>query len=69
MEKVTKNDIVVQSNYEPIALSTADAAKLIGVPVLTIRRLCNDGRLKYVEVGHGWYINRKELLRFFGEDV
>ena len=53
---------------ERIVLTTAEAAELTGISVLTIRRLCRTGKLKYVEAGHGWLVNRASLMHFLGED-
>lgn len=54
---------------DKIVLTTAEAAEVAGISVLTIRRLCRTGKLKYIEVGRGWVINRKELMKFLGEET
>ena len=46
---------------ERIVMTTAEAAELTGVSVLTIRRLCRTGKLKYVKAGHGWLVNRASV--------
>lgn len=53
---------------ERIVMTTAEAAELTGVSVLTIRRLCRTGKLKYVKAGHGCLVNRASLMHFLGED-
>lgn len=53
---------------ERIVMTTAEAAELTDVSVLTIRRLCRTGKLKYVKAGHGWLVNRASLMHFLGED-
>lgn len=53
---------------ERIVLTTAEAARLTGVSAVTIRKMCKAGKVKYVEAGKGWLINRASLLHFLGED-
>lgn len=44
-------------------LTTAQAAKLIGVAPSRIRRLILDGRLKAEKPGHDWLIKPADLAR------
>ena len=41
------------------------AAQLYGLSPYYIRRLCKDGKIRYVNAGRGWLVNLDSLARYF----
>lgn len=43
------------------------AAELYGLSPAYIRRLCRQGKIRYVVAGHRWLVNLDSLARYFEE--
>ena len=41
------------------------AARLYGLSPYYIRRLCKEGKIRYVNAGRGWLVNLDSLARYF----
>ena len=41
------------------------AAELYGLSPYYIRRLCKEGKVRYVNAGHRWLVNLDSLARYF----
>ena len=41
------------------------AAQLYGLSPYYIRRLCKEGKIRYVNAGRGWLVNLDSLARYF----
>ena len=47
--------------------TVAKAAKIYGLSPAYIRRLCRQGKIRYVVAGHRWLVNLDSLARYFNE--
>lgn len=47
--------------------SVAKAAEIYGLSPAYIRRLCRQGKIRYVVAGHRWLVNLDSLARYFEE--
>jgi excisionase family DNA binding protein len=54
----------VNEEPERLAVSMAEAAKMLGLHIQTIRTLCLNGELRASRVGKRWIIEVDELHRF-----
>lgn len=45
----------------------AKAAEIYGLSPAYIRRLCRQGKIRYVVAGHRWLVNLDSLARYFNE--
>lgn len=54
----------VQSISEPLLVSLADAAHLLGVAIYSIRRMTRRGELPYRVIGNRWLIPTQALKNF-----
>ncbi|OUN46763.1 hypothetical protein B5G20_07375 [Collinsella sp. An7] len=50
----------------PLLLDSDQTAELLNVSPRTITRLCKKGKIRAVQVGGQWRVNRDELLKQFG---
>ena len=41
------------------------AAEVYGLSPVYIRRLCKEGKIRYVNAGHMWLVNLDSLARYF----
>ena len=41
------------------------AAEIYGLSPVYIRRLCREGKIRYVNAGHMWLVNLDSLARYF----
>ena len=41
------------------------AAEIYGLSPVYIRRLCKEGKIRYVNAGHMWLVNLDSLARYF----
>ena len=41
------------------------AAEIYGLSPVYIRRLCREGKIRYVNAGHMWLVNMDSLARYF----
>ena len=41
------------------------AAEIYGLSPVYIRRLCSEGKIRYVNAGHMWLVNLDSLARYF----
>ena len=41
------------------------AAEIYGLSPVYIRRLCTEGKIRYVNAGHMWLVNLDSLARYF----
>lgn len=48
--------------------TVAKAAEIYGLSPAYIRRLCRQGKIRYVVAGHRWLVNLDSLARYFNED-
>ena len=46
-------------------LTIPELSKLSGVSQFTLRKLCHDGRLPYLEIGNRWLIKLADFDRLF----
>ena len=51
----------------PLAVSLAEAARLVSLSKFTLRRRIKDGRLKATRVGNRWIVPVIELQRFVSD--
>lgn len=51
----------------PRMATVAKAAELYGLSPAYIRRLCRQGKIRYVATGHRWLVNLDSLARYFEE--
>ena len=47
--------------------TVAKAAEIYGLSLAYIRRLCRQGKIRYVVAGHRWLVNLDSLARYFNE--
>lgn len=47
--------------------TVAKAAEIYGLSPAYIRRLCRQGKIRYVVAGHRWLVNLDSLARYFEE--
>lgn len=47
--------------------TVAKAAEIYGLSPAYIRRLCRQGKIRYVVAGHRWLANLDSLARYFNE--
>lgn len=47
--------------------TVAKAAEIYGLSPAYIRRLCRQGKIRYVVAGHRWLVNLDSLARYFNE--
>ena len=47
--------------------AVAKAADIYGLSPAYIRRLCRQGKIRYVVAGHRWLVNLDSLARYFNE--
>ena len=47
--------------------TVAKAAEIYGLSPAYIRRLCRQGKIRYVVAGHRWLVNQDSLARYFNE--
>lgn len=52
----------------PKLLTPNQAAELSNVSAFTIRKLCREGKLKALQIGSVWRINRDALIHYLGLD-
>lgn len=43
------------------------AAETYGLPPTYIRKLCRQGKIRYVVAGHRWLVNLDSLAKYFNE--
>lgn len=65
--------IPIQARYSvddildlPSVLSCDEAAEVAGVPVRTMRRLCETGKVKATKLGRNWRVNTVAFLSSLG---
>ena len=51
----------------PRMATVKKAAELYGLSPAYIRRLCRQGKIRYVVAGHRWLVNLDSLARYFNE--
>ena len=51
----------------PQMKSVREAAEIYGLPPTYIRKLCRQGKIRYVVAGHRWLVNMNSLARYFDE--
>lgn len=56
-------DAIRYPNMGPVA----KAAEIYGLSPAYIRRLCRQGKIRYVVAGHRWLVNLDSLARYFEE--
>ena len=47
--------------------TVAKAAEIYGLSPAYIRRLCRQGKIRYVVAGHRWLVNLDSLAKYFNE--
>ena len=47
--------------------TVAKAAEIYGLSPACIRRLCRQGKIRYVVAGHRWLVNLDSLAKYFNE--
>lgn len=47
--------------------TVAKAAEIYGLSPAYIRRLCRQGKIRYVVTGHRWLVNLDSLAKYFNE--
>lgn len=47
--------------------TVAKAAEIYGLSPAYTRRLCRQGKIRYVVAGHRWLVNLDSLARYFNE--
>ena len=47
--------------------TVAKAAEIYGLSPAYIRRLCRQGKIRWVNAGHRWLVNLDSLARYFNE--
>lgn len=51
----------------PRMATVKKAAELYGLSPTYIRRLCRQGKIRYVVAGHRWLVNLDSLAKYFNE--
>ena len=49
----------------PQMKSVREAAEIYGLPPTYIRKLCKQGKVRYVVAGHRWLVNMGSLAQYF----
>lgn len=65
-QSTVSQDVKSEFDAYPKLLTPKQAAELGNVSAFTIRKLCREGKLKALQIGTVWRINRDALIHYLG---